>query len=155
MLFTITSSFSNAQSCFTAKCKKYILPTAEHWQSFSFLGLDALMDGDRLLTLDEGGKEGLFTLVPPMGYFAKHVHRCFTPNCYYRLCLSMFCVHIPCFQPVSWGGGGWANLTFIIFKHMFTIFHGWVQRSPVAPCHRWKELQCLQRAFGLHRSFLV
>lgn len=86
MFFTITSSFSNAQSCFTAKCKKYILPTAEHWQSFSFLGLDALMDGDRLLTLDEGVKEGLFTLVPPMGYFAKHLHRCFTPNYYYRLC---------------------------------------------------------------------
>lgn len=34
------------------------------------------MDGDRLLTqfLDEGVKEGLFTLVPPMGYFAKHLH---------------------------------------------------------------------------------
>lgn len=46
------------------------------------------MDGDRLLTqfLDEGVKGGLFTLVPPMGYFAKYSHRCFTPNYYYRLC---------------------------------------------------------------------
>lgn len=43
------------------------------------------MDPDGLLTqfLDEGVKEGLFTLV---GYFAKHVHRWFTPNYYYRLC---------------------------------------------------------------------